>query len=223
MPQPTDERTEHFGHLTVTTWTDHDGISIQVFAGPHRQATLSATFVHELREQAITWYRHIRDAALAYKPIWLIEAEVSALIDAAQAVGADAELAASLAADHDTRQAEIRAHHRQEQAAAARIMAGPDDYRAARRAARNRIDPAVFQPTKSNVHCKPLTPAMRNLAARHRDGIVRLPAGVDWRLLRGIVRRGHGAVHEADRYRITAVRLNGRGLAVAEKQGQVAA
>ena len=64
---------------------------------------------------------------------------------------------------------------------------------------------------------------MHALAAQHRDGIVRLPAGCDWRLLRGIVDRHHGIVHQASGYRITAVRLNQRGLNAAAHTGERAA
>src|SRR5436190_22276332 len=88
--------TEIFGNLTVITWTDHEGISINVFTAGTRNSALSATYVHEDREQAIAWYRHLRDAAIAGTPVWLIEAQVSALIDSAQAVGADADLAAAI-------------------------------------------------------------------------------------------------------------------------------
>jgi hypothetical protein len=76
------------------------------------------------------------------------------------------------------------------------------------------------RPTRTNTHLNPLTPAMRNLAAQHRDGVVRLPAGCDWRVLAGIADRGHAEVIEKRGYKVTAVRLNGRGLnAITEASG----
>jgi hypothetical protein len=98
---PTPERTI----LSITTWTDHDGISLNVFTAGRRNSALSATFLHADRAAAIAWYTTIRDAAKAGQPVWLIEAGVSALIDAAQTVGgADADLADRINATMDDAQ-----------------------------------------------------------------------------------------------------------------------
>ena len=213
--------TRDFGALTITTWTDHDGISIQVFSGPTRLAALSATFLHTEREAAITWYRTIRDAALARTPIWLIEAQVSALIDAAQAVaGADAELAADINATLDAAQAELTAAHEQEQAAVADILADLPTT-GGWNALRQQYRPV--RPTKTNTHVQPLTAAMLARMRRHHNGIVTCAPGQPWTLLDGIVQRGHGTVHTRYGRKVTAVRLNQRGWAAIGEQAGAAA
>lgn len=210
--------TEQFGPLTVITWKDAHGISINVHTAGTRNSALSATYRHADRAQAKTWYRTIRDAALAGTPVWLIEAQVSALIDAVQAVGPDAKLAAAVNATMDAVQADLEADTARQQAAVADIVNGP------RTGWRNlRHEFRQVRPTRTNTHVQPLTPAMRRLARQHNNGIVRLPAGTDWRILAGIADRGHGTVHEARGYRVTAVRLNQRGLAVAAQTEERAA
>jgi hypothetical protein len=223
--------TETFGNVTVQTWTDHEGISINVFTAGHRNSGLSATYLHDDREGAIAWYRTVRDAALDGQPVWLIEASVSALIDAAQATGADAELitainatmdaadsrkveSARLNADVQTITADAdpnwRSNLRREVVQAAKQTNQPKEGR-------------LVHPTRSNVHLKPPTPAELDRIRQHHNGIVTTAPGQPWTLLRAIVRRGLAVEHEVHgRYVIASIRLNARGMALAG-QGQVAA
>jgi hypothetical protein len=219
--QVTDQTTSQFGALTITTWTDHQGISIQVYAGPTRQSALSATYPHGQRAGAISWYRTIRDAALAHTPIWKIEAQVSCLIDAAQAAGGvDAELADAILATLDERHAQDAAKLNAEQAAVADIVNGRRTWTAFRQATR------PVRPTRSRVHTQPPTPAQLDRMRRHRNGIVTVGDGQSWRLLDGIVQRGCGTVHayHPGTQKIRSVRLNRRGWnAINEQPEQVAA
>ncbi|GGN39057.1 hypothetical protein FHR83_006806 [Actinoplanes campanulatus] len=227
--QVTDQTGQQFGALIITTWTDHQGISIQVFAGPTRQSALSATYPHAQRAEAIAWYRTIRDAALARTPIWQIEAQVACLIAAAQAAGgADAELAADINAVLDQATATMRAELAADQAAVADIMADSKrtgGWTGARTNAKNAaLHPERrIRPTRTNVHVKPLTPAMLDLICHHRNGVVTTRPGQSWTVLRGIYERVGGTPTYRPGTRIIAsLRLNERGLSAAD-QGPVAA
>ena len=225
MPQPT--ATEPYiqmqapdGRLyVIRVDRHHDHTTITVVS--HMHTTLDRAFPGDAEADA--YLAFLQAEVEAGSQTWLIEERAAVLTSASAALDTiDAELVDSLNADMDERAAQRAEQRAAEQAAVARILATTPDHRVERRNART-ANAAVFRPTKGNVHARPLTPAMRSLAAQHRGGIVRLRAGTDWRLLRGIVARGHGTVHEADGYRITAVRLNARGMAVAEQQGQAAA
>jgi hypothetical protein len=221
--QVTDQTTSQFGALTITTWTDHQGISIQVYAGPTRQSALSATYPHGQRAGAISWYRTIRDAALARTPIWQIEAQVSCLIDAAQAAGgADAELADAILATLDERRVQDAAKLDAEQAAVADIVNGPrDGWHRARTEARR------IRPTRGRVHTLPPTPAQLDRMRAHHNGIVTVDQGQPWKLLDGIVQRGHAdptsIVYWPGTQKIRSVRLNARGWNAIGQQNGVAA
>jgi hypothetical protein len=183
---------EQFGQLTVQTWTDHEGISINVFTAGHRNSGLSATYLHDDREAAVVWYRTVRDAALDGQPVWLIEASVSALIDAAQATGADAELIAAINATMDaadSRKVESTRLNADVQAITA--DADPNWRSNLRRevvqAAKQTNTPADF--TRTRVHCKPPTRAMLDLIRQHRNGVVKPRPGQTWQVLKGLQAR----------------------------------
>lgn len=230
--QVTDQMTQQFGALIITTWTDREGISIQVYAGPTRQSALSATYPHAQRDAAKAWYRTIRDAALAHTPIWKIEAQASCLIDAAQAAGgADAELAADINAVLDQAAADMRAEHEAEQAAVADIMADTKrtgGWTGARTAAKNtHLYPRRIRPSRTNRHAKPPTPAQADRIRQHRNGVVTCADGQPWTLLDGIVQRGladpASISYRPGTRQIASVRLNARGYAYASRSEQVAA
>lgn len=198
---------EQFGRLTVITWKDAEGISINVFTAGTRNSGLSATYPHDDRDGAKTWYHTIRDAALAGTPVWLIEAQVSALIDAVNATLADQELIddinntldqAPTVQPVDVTDISGRGWHQMRQQA--RVTA-----------------------TRTQVHRKPLTAAEIHLIRSHRDGVVTTRPGQSWLMLRAIVRRGFADIHEVHgRHIIASVRLNARGMALVEAE-QVAA
>lgn len=220
--------TETFGNVTVQTWTDHEGISINVFTAGRRNSGLSATYLHDDREGAIAWYRTVRDAALDGQPVWLIEASVSALIDATQATGADAELIAAVNATMDAAVDSRKVESTRLNADVQAITADADpNWRANLRAqiaqaAKARNTPADF--TRTRVHCKPPTTAELDRIRAHRNGIVTTAPGQPWTLLRAIVRRQLGEVHEVHgRNVIASVRLNARGMALAEQNTEIAA
>lgn len=121
MQATTDPVTEIFGHVTVITWSDAEGISINVFAGGTRNSTLSALYPHTDREGAKLWYRTIRDAAKAREMQWQIEGRVKELSfrpvdDAEQALIDD------LNADFDQRDKQAEASRQREFDAAQAIV-----------------------------------------------------------------------------------------------------
>jgi hypothetical protein len=198
---PTPERTV----LTITTWTDTDGISINVFTAGRRNSALSATFLHTERAEAEAWYRHIRDAARAGQPVWLIEAGITALIDAAQATGgADADLAASINATMDAAE--------RTPVDVSDILDTPAESWATFRQNTRRDF------SRTRVSSQPPTAAQLDRIRQHQGGIVTLARGQAWTLLQGIVDRGLGVAHEQTGQRITSVRLNRRGLALVEQK-----
>ncbi|MFI5895696.1 hypothetical protein ACIA5D_36935 [Actinoplanes sp. NPDC051513] len=73
-------------------------------------------------------------------------------------------------------------------------------------------------PTRTNVHCQPLTPAELDLVRNHNGGAVSTKVGQSWLVLRGIVRRGYGTPVYGCGTKIVAVELNQRGLAAAGEQ-----
>jgi hypothetical protein len=198
---PTPERTI----LTITTWTDTDGISINVFTAGRRNSALSATFLHTDRTQAEAWFTHIRAAARAGQPVWQIEAGISALIDAAQATGgADADLAASINATLDAAE--------RKPVDVSDILDTPaESWDAFRRNTRRDF-------SRTRVSSQPPTPAQLDRIRQHHDGIVTRASGQPWLLLQGIVDRRLGVAHEQTGQRVTSVRLNSRGLALAEQK-----
>ncbi len=75
-------------------------------------------------------------------------------------------------------------------------------------------------PTRSNVHCKPLTPAEKSLIRSHVEGVVTTRPGQSWLILRAIVRRGYATPpdgHPQGR-KYTTVHLNARGMAAIETE-----
>jgi hypothetical protein len=226
--QVTDQISQQFGALVITTWTDQQGISIQVYAGPTRQSALSATYPYAQRAGAIAWYRTIRDAALASTPVWQIEAQVACLIDAAQAAGgADAELADAILATLGVRHAEDAAKLAAEQVRVADIVNGPrNGWMSARTAAKNnllRLERRI-RPTRTNVHTKPITGPMLDLIRHHRSGVVTTRPGQSWTVLRGIYERiGGTPTYRPGTHIMTALRLNERGIAIAQTSEEIAA
>lgn len=208
--QPTDQVEQTFGNIKVITWTDEEGISINVFTGGTRNSGLSAVYPHDDRQGAIAWYRTIRDAALTGTPTWQIEAQMSALIDAAQAVGADKELIAAVNATMDQAAAQRDASVLVQDVRD--IVGDGQGWTALRQQARRDF-------SKGRVHRQPPTPAQFDRMRQHRNGIVTRADGQPWVLLRAIVRRGYGDIDEVHgRHIIASVRLNARGLAYAEQE-----
>ena len=71
--------------------------------------------------------------------------------------------------------------------------------------------------TKTRVSSQPRTPAQLDRIRQHQAGIVTRAPGQPWVLLKGLVDRGLGQPHEvAGRHAIVSVRLNHRGLQLAE-------
>lgn len=77
--------------------------------------------------------------------------------------------------------------------------------------------PAGQQPqvarSRSNVERQPLTPAQKRIAAGHTNGIIRAGKGVGWLSLRSMVRKGYADILTQVGQKITAIRLNERGIA----------
>ncbi|MFI6228697.1 hypothetical protein ACIBCR_15450 [Micromonospora echinospora] len=77
--------------------------------------------------------------------------------------------------------------------------------------------PAGQQPqvarSRSNVERKPLTAAQTRIAAGHTNGIIRAGKGVGWLSLKSMVRKGYADILTQAGQKITAIRLNERGLA----------
>ncbi len=169
-------------------------------------------------DQARAYLQFLKDEAAAGTELWLIIERAGAWTSAqAAADQAEADMLDGIAANLDARTAQLDADTAREQAAVADIVNGPRTWNTLRQQYR------PVRPTRTNTHLKPLTPAMRNLAAQHRDGVVRLPAGCDWRVLAGIADRGHGQVVEKRGYKVTAVRLNGRGFTAINQPQESAA
>jgi hypothetical protein len=223
--------TEQFGNVTIQTWTDHEGISINVFTAGHRNSGLSATYRHAEREAAIAWYRTIRDSALDGQPVWLIEAQVSALIDAAQAIGPDAQLVAAINATLDAGDTarQVESDRLNDDVQAITAAADPNW----RRTLRTQVVQAAKQtnykenpvhPTRSQVHLKPPTAAELDRIRQHRNGVVTCAPGQPWTLLRAIVRRQLAEPHEVyGRHVLKSIRLNRRGLELAAQTTEAAA
>jgi hypothetical protein len=199
----TEPVTADFGLITITTWTDREGISINVAVGGRRNGALSATYLHEDRAAAAAWYRHIRDAGTAGTPIWQLEAEMSALIDAGRATDADRELIADINATMGA----TLADHRAEQAATAAHVAA---VMAPTRKVRN---------TRTHVFRKPLSDPQAAAIRGHRGGIVHLGNGVTRPMLTALADKGYGDLNHLPgaglRKLPVSLTLNARGLAAA--------
>ena len=200
--QPTTQTTGIFGHVTIITWTDTDGISINVFTAGHRNSTLSAVYPHAEREAAKTWYRTIRDHGTAGTHVRLIEAAVADLITPAVD---DADLIAAINTTMDTTRPQV--------VDVSDIMAttpAGGAWNALRQNGRHDF-------SRTRVGTQDPTPAQLDRMRQHVDGVVTRAPGQSWLLLRGIVDRGLADPNGTTGRRIlTSVRLNTRGRALAD-------
>jgi hypothetical protein len=230
--QRTEITTKDFGpspdRITVTMKTviDHQGIAITTTAGGSYNSLLSRTFTHDQTQAARVFYGHIRDCATAGKSTWQIEAEVAALIEMEQAVDVE-QIAEAINAEVDAHHAEVTAVHNQTVASVAEVMAGTAQtggWYGARNTAQQTATPLrTVHPTRTRVHCKPPTPAELDLIRAHRGGVVTTRPGQSWTVLRAIERRGLGQpVYQPGTRIIASLRLNARGLALADVQAVAA-
>jgi hypothetical protein len=232
---PGDTLTEGFGPdvatptLLVTMTREHNGIAFYVTDGVSRVAELCRTFTD--RAHAIGYYRLLRDAATAGKRIYQIVAEAAALVEMMGIDNArtEQEIAEALNAEVDAHRAEVLAVHNAVVQTVAEVMAGTAQiggWHGAREAARKTVQaaPRIIHPTRTRVHCKPLTGVELDLIRQHRDRVVTTRPGQSWTVLRAIERRGYGTPTYRPGTRIIAsIRLNARGYALAGQQGGVAA
>lgn len=198
--------THQHGALLIKTSVNEQGvISLYVTAGAGRIETLSNAFTD--RDAAAVWYRHIAQAAEQGKAIHQIEAEVSALIEAAAAVDVE-QVAEGVNAAMDEVQQRVTATRQATQAAVGTVD------RTWRRV-RN---------TRTQVFRQPLNAVQTRAIRAHRDGVVYAEDGVSWVTLRALAEKGFGTpVRVPGRQIITSVRLNEHGIAVANEQPAVAA
>jgi hypothetical protein len=78
--------------------------------------------------------------------------------------------------------------------------------------------------TRTNVHTKPLTGPMLDLIRHHRGGVVTTRPGQSWTVLRGIYERvGGEPTYRPGTRIITSLRLNERGMAIANNSEEIAA
>jgi hypothetical protein len=229
LTTPGDTLTEGFGPnlatptLLVTMTLHIAGIAFHITDGVQRVDELCKTFTD--RGQAIVFYRHVRDAAMAGKRIHQIVWEVQALHEAQRAAtGRTAEqIAEAINAEVDAHHAEVTAAHNQAVATVAEVMAGTTQtggWYGARKAAQQTATPSrTVHPTRTRVHCKPATPAELDLIRAHRNGVVTTRPGQSWTILRAIARRGLGEPTYRPGTRIIAsLTLNARGYALAGQQ-----
>lgn len=226
LTQPGDTLTEGFGPdlttptLLVTMTLHLAGISFYVSDGVSRVAELCRTFTD--RAHAIGYYRLLRDAAMAGKRIHQIVAEAAALVEM---MGIDTartgqEIADAINAEVDAHQVEVIAVHNQTVETVAEVTAGTAQtggWNGARKAAQQA--PRIIQPTRTRVHCKPLTAVELDLIRHHHNGVVTTRPGQSWTVLRAIERRGYGTATYRPGTRIIAfLTLNTRGVALTEQQ-----
>lgn len=224
--------TNQHGHLLITTNVQHDGIAFHVTAGADRVDELTKAFTN--RAQAAAYYRHIAQAAEQGKRIHQIVAEVQALEEAQNAAtGRTAEqIREAITADIDAHRAEaVIPTHNQTVTAVADIMAGTartGGWYGARKAAQQATHRAV-EPTRTQVHRKPLTPVEQDLIRHARtdaDGnlVVTTRPGQSWLVLRAMWRRiGGERTYKPGTRKIASLTLSPRGLDVADQNEEIAA
>jgi hypothetical protein len=81
-----------------------------------------------------------------------------------------------------------------------------------------------IRPTRTNVHTKPLTGPMLDLIRNHCGGVVTTRPGQSWTVLRGIYECiGGTPTSRPGTHIMTALRLNERGMAIAQTSEEIAA
>lgn len=216
--------THQHGNLLITTSVDHTGlITLYVTDGVNRLDQLCKAFTD--RDAAAAWYRHIRDCAVAGKPVYAIEWELEALIAAGVAVDVE-QVAEQINTDADTRQATTEAAHDALVADRDDIMADADpNWRTKlRQQTAAQANRRTIRPTRTRVHLQPPTPAQKTAAAQHRDGVVYAADVSSWVVLRGLEERGYGlGVRETpNRPKLAYLTLNTAGLTLADTMERAA-
>ena len=203
--------------LVVRVDMHHNGVSITVVE-PTR-TTLDRAFTD--LEQGRAYLTYLRDSAKAGQPAWLIEAGAGALTSTTAIVDdAEQALIDAINTDLDADVADRVAENNQLMADRDTILNG-DSWYAERQAARRQ---AALRNTSTRAHLKPPTPTELARMRAHQDGIVTTAPGQPWTLLQAIVRRGLAVEHEVyGRHVLKSVRLNQRGMAVADDRGEAAA
>ncbi len=195
-----------FGPLHVRIDRHDEGVTITV--ARHDILNRQFTNLAEGRQ----YLALLRDLATAGKPMWLIESAAGAWTSAAAVVDdADQELIDSINTTMDNGQPQPV-----DVSDIVDDMPVGGSWAALRQ--QNRRD---F--TRTRVHTQPPTPAQLDRIRQHVDGVVTRAPGQPWVLLRGIVDRRLGVAHEQTGQRITSVRLNHRGLALAQTREEIAA
>lgn len=198
---------EAMSQLTIRTDRYAEGVSLTVFVGGHYNSTLSRTFLNDEFDSARIFYAHVRDCAVAGKAIHQIEAEVSALIEAAVAVDVE-RVAEGVNSAMDEVQQRVTATRQATQA-------GVGTVDCTWRRVRN---------TRTQVFRQPLNAVQTRAIRSHRDGVVYAEDGVSWVTLRALAEKGFGTpVRVPGRQIITSVRLNEHGIAVANETEEQAA
>lgn len=203
--KPLDLRTAD-GALVLTVQVDrhHEGVSITAL---HHSA-LDRTFTNDRLDEGRTYLQFLYDEARKGTQVFLIEAQAGALTSAAAVLDqAEQDMVDGIRANMDAMQPKP--------VDVSDIVQG-DGYQAERKKAREQ---AARFATRSQVHLQPPTEAELGRIRAHVHGIVTCAPGQNWTLLRAIVRRNLGDIHEVHgRHVIASVRLNARGLQLAGEQ-----
>lgn len=202
--KPLDLRTAD-GSLVLTVQVDrhHEGVSITALHHP----ALDRTFTNDRLGEGRAYLQFLYDEARKGTQVFLIEAQAGALTSAVAVLDqAEQAMIEGIRANMDAMQP---------QPVTVPDLDQGEGY-AERRKAREQ---AARFATRSQVHLQPPTEAELGRIRAHVHGIVTCAPGQSWTLLRAIVRRNLGDIHEVHgRHVIASVRLNQRGLQLAGEQ-----
>jgi hypothetical protein len=204
---PGDTEYRQFGPLHIRIDRHHEGVSINVT----NQPALDRSFTN--LDEGRDYLALLRDEANKGTAIWAIEQLAGAWTSAAAIVDqAEQDMVTDINATMDAGQPAA--------VDVSDILAGMSpagSWTALRQNTRRDY-------SRTRVSSKEPTAAELDRIRAHQGGIVTTAPGQPWTLLRAIVRRELGDIHEVHgRHVIASVRLNARGMALVEQGQEMAA